>query len=132
MRERESVHMQGRCREKGRERKFQASSAKSAQSLSGGSSSWTMRSWHEPKPRVRCLTDWGAPLLLFFKISLWIHTFTCICWVSIHWNSYLYWISDCLHLWSAGGSSIWFLNPFDMSLLVFGCFLFGYINMFQA
>ena len=43
-----------------RERESQVGSALSAQSLMWGSHSWIVRSWPEPKPRVRCLTDWGT------------------------------------------------------------------------
>lgn len=58
-------------------------------------------------------------LLLSFEISLWNHAFIYICWGSIYCNLYLYWSSDCPHLWSVGASSSWFLNPFDMTLFIF-------------
>ena len=55
--EREKEHEQGRGR--GGERESQAGFTLLAQSLMWGSIPWTVGSWPEPKPRVRCLTNWA-------------------------------------------------------------------------
>ena len=57
--ERESTNRGGAGRE--RERESHASSVPSARSPPiWGSNSWTVKSWPELKPRVRCLTDWDT------------------------------------------------------------------------
>ena len=56
----EREHKPGRNRERGRERESQAGSALSAQSPKRGSNSRTVRSWPEPKSRVRRSTDWST------------------------------------------------------------------------
>ena len=58
-----------------RERKSQAGFTLSVQSPTRGSNPWTVRSWPEPKSRVRHLTDWAtqAPqlgLLLKYLIKV--------------------------------------------------------------
>ena len=56
-------------RERERERESQAGSALSTQSLTQGSDSQTVRSWPEPKSRVRGLTDratWAPPKIKNF------------------------------------------------------------------
>ena len=60
-----------RNRERGRERESQAGSTPSVQSSMRGSSTWTVRSWPEPKLRVRGLSDWAtrASLALHFIVS---------------------------------------------------------------
>ena len=57
-REGERQHEWGRGRE--RERESQAGSTLPAQSLTWGSIPQTVRSWPEPKSRVRRLTDWAT------------------------------------------------------------------------
>ena len=58
--EKESTTAQEGEGQKERERKFQAGSVCSAQSLMWGSKSQTTRRWLEPKSRVGCLTDWAT------------------------------------------------------------------------
>ena len=51
----------GRDRETEGERGSQAGSTLSARSLTWGLIPPTVRSWPEPRSRVRCLTDWASP-----------------------------------------------------------------------
>ena len=71
-RERERVHMHAHREgaEKEGEREFQAGSVLSAQSLTQGWNSQTMRSWPELKSRVECLTNWATqvPQTLYFSL----------------------------------------------------------------
>ena len=74
-REREKeTERERRCpceQERGRRWQLQAGTVLSVQTLRWGSNSQTMRSWPEPKSRVRCLTDWAtqAPLSNLSNIS---------------------------------------------------------------
>ena len=70
-RERERTHRGG---QREREREFQAGSALLQQSQMQGSNSQTVRSWREPKSRVRRLTDWAtqAPLEHFYKEKIFL------------------------------------------------------------
>ena len=52
------------------ERESQAGSVLSAQSPMWGLMSHTVRSWPEPKSRVRCLTNWATQVPLYHLISL--------------------------------------------------------------
>ena len=60
-------------REREGKRESQAGSTLSAQSPTRGLISWTVRSWPDPKPRVRRLTDWTTQVPLIFFLSLFIY-----------------------------------------------------------
>ena len=69
------------------ERESLADSALSAQSLTQGSNSWTVRSsWPEPKSRVRCLTNWDTQALqpCFFLIVENFNINRTVQWTSIY------------------------------------------------
>ena len=68
-RERERSSGGGAERERERERNSQAGSALSAQSLTHGLNSQTVRSWPEPKARVRRLTNWATQVPHFLQVS---------------------------------------------------------------
>ena len=60
---------QGIGRERGREKECQACSAPSVQNPTRGSNSRTMRSWPEPRSRVRRSTDWTTQVPLKYEES---------------------------------------------------------------
>ena len=74
-RERERGGEQAGGEQRERETESLSSSILSAQSLKQGSNPWTLRSWPELKPRVRCLTEWAAQLPLFLLIFFNVYLF---------------------------------------------------------
>ena len=66
------MHEQGRGREREGEKESQAGSVLSVQSPTQGSILQTVRSWLEPKPRVKGFNDWAtqAPLKIKKKKTI--------------------------------------------------------------
>ena len=70
LRERERLRLQVGKGQREVETESQAGSALSAQSLTWGSNSWTMRSWPDLRSRVGHLTDWATQALPTSSLSI--------------------------------------------------------------
>ena len=94
-RERERMHEQGRGRERGK-RESQTGSALSEQRSTWGSISWTVRSWPEPKSRVRHLIDWATQLMNLSKLGVYVDAMRTLIFCIINTHSYCLTCLDCL------------------------------------